>query len=70
MDCQEAFRKTLLEPFFLKKDEAARVKSFKDSVPYIEEALQTHFTEVKKTMGFNQLLEHREHYLPKGPSTS
>ncbi|ONH70765.1 Protein COS4 [Saccharomyces cerevisiae] len=28
-----------LEPFSLKKDEAAKVKSFKDSVPYIEEAL-------------------------------
>ncbi|CAI4494086.1 AMM_1a_G0022490.mRNA.1.CDS.1 [Saccharomyces cerevisiae] len=48
LDCQEEFRKTLLEPFFLKKDEAARVKSFKDSVPYIEEALGVYFTEVEK----------------------
>ncbi|QHS76466.1 DUP/COS family protein [Saccharomyces paradoxus] len=47
-DCQEAFRRTLLEPFSLKKDEAAKVKSFKDSVPYIEEALQVYFTEVEK----------------------
>ncbi|CAE6497474.1 Cos11p [Saccharomyces cerevisiae PE-2] len=45
-DCQEAFRRTLLEPFSLKKDEAAKVKSFKDSVPYIEEALQVYFEEV------------------------
>ncbi|CAI4442294.1 CPA_1a_G0017710.mRNA.1.CDS.1 [Saccharomyces cerevisiae] len=47
-DCQEAFRTTLLEPFSLKKDEAAKVKSFKDSVPYIEEVLQVYFTEVDK----------------------
>ncbi|PTN22434.1 Cos5p [Saccharomyces cerevisiae] len=44
MGCQEAFRTTLLEPFSLKKDEAAKVKSFKDSVPYIEEALQVYAT--------------------------
>ncbi|CAD6633186.1 XXYS1_4_G0011670.mRNA.1.CDS.1 [Saccharomyces cerevisiae] len=48
MSCQEAFRTTLLEPFSLKKDEAAKVKSFKDSVPYIEEALGVYFTEVEK----------------------
>ncbi|CAI4296986.1 BAD_collapsed_G0006640.mRNA.1.CDS.1 [Saccharomyces cerevisiae] len=42
------FRKTVLEPFSLKKDEAAKVKSFKDSVPYIEEALGVYFTEVEK----------------------
>ncbi|CAI4768042.1 AKH_1a_G0046660.mRNA.1.CDS.1 [Saccharomyces cerevisiae] len=48
MSCQEAFRTTLLEPFSLKKDEAAKVKSFKDSVPYIEEALEVYFTEVEK----------------------
>ena len=48
MGCQEAFRTTLLEPFSLKKDEAAKVKSFKDSVPYIEEALGVYFTEVEK----------------------
>ncbi|CAI6403196.1 ALI_HP2_G0004850.mRNA.1.CDS.1 [Saccharomyces cerevisiae] len=48
MICQEAFRTTLLEPFSLKKDKAAKVKSFKDSVPYIEEALQVYFTEVDK----------------------
>ncbi|CAI4636568.1 BAL_1a_G0038640.mRNA.1.CDS.1 [Saccharomyces cerevisiae] len=48
MICQEAFRKTVLEPFSLKKDEAAKVKSFKDSVPYIEEALEVYFTEVEK----------------------
>ncbi|CAI4571083.1 CQS_1a_G0030310.mRNA.1.CDS.1 [Saccharomyces cerevisiae] len=47
-DCQEAFRTTLLEPFSLKKDEAAKVKSFKDSVPYVEEALQVYFKEVDK----------------------
>ncbi|CAI4887649.1 ADS_G0030790.mRNA.1.CDS.1 [Saccharomyces cerevisiae] len=46
--CQEAFRTTLLEPFSLKKDEAAKVKSFKDSVPYIEEALGVYFREVEK----------------------
>ncbi|CAI4291441.1 CEI_1a_G0004720.mRNA.1.CDS.1 [Saccharomyces cerevisiae] len=46
--CQEAFRTTLLEPFSLKKDEAAKVKSFKDSVPYIEEALEVYFTEVER----------------------
>ncbi|KAM5427951.1 Protein COS5 [Saccharomyces cerevisiae] len=44
MGCQEAFRTTLLEPFSLKKDKAAKVKSFKDSVPYIEEALQVYAT--------------------------
>ncbi|CAI4431469.1 BMC_2a_G0016570.mRNA.1.CDS.1 [Saccharomyces cerevisiae] len=48
MGCQEAFRTTLLEPFSLKKDEGAKVKSFKDSVPYIEEALEVYFTEVEK----------------------
>ncbi|ONH71176.1 Protein COS1 [Saccharomyces cerevisiae] len=48
MSCQEAFRTTLLEPFSLKKDEAAKAKSFKDSVPYIEEALGVYFTEVEK----------------------
>ncbi|CAI4420149.1 CEL_1a_G0013720.mRNA.1.CDS.1 [Saccharomyces cerevisiae] len=48
MGCQEAFRTTLLEPFSLKKDEAAKVKSFKDSVPYIEETLGVYFTEVEK----------------------
>ncbi|CAI6690952.1 BAD_collapsed_G0044560.mRNA.1.CDS.1 [Saccharomyces cerevisiae] len=48
MGCQEAFRTTPLEPFSLKKDEAAKVKSFKDSVPYIEEALEVYFTEVEK----------------------
>ncbi|CAI4580005.1 BAP_1a_G0031210.mRNA.1.CDS.1 [Saccharomyces cerevisiae] len=48
MSCQEAFRTTLLEPFSLKKDEAAKVKSFKDSVPYIEEALEVYFTEVER----------------------
>ncbi|CAH1829342.1 unnamed protein product [Saccharomyces cerevisiae] len=48
MSCQEAFRTTLLEPFSLKKDESAKVKSFKDSVPYIEEALEVYFTEVEK----------------------
>ncbi|CAD6622881.1 HLJ1_G0054580.mRNA.1.CDS.1 [Saccharomyces cerevisiae] len=47
-DCREAFRTTLLEPFSLKKDETAKVKSFKDSVPYIEEALGVYFTEVEK----------------------
>ncbi|CAI4303745.1 BMC_2a_G0006770.mRNA.1.CDS.1 [Saccharomyces cerevisiae] len=44
MGCQEAFRTTLLEPFSLKKDEPVKVKSFKDSVPYIEEALQVYAT--------------------------
>nr|CAI6535262.1 ADM_HP1_G0023420.mRNA.1.CDS.1 [Saccharomyces cerevisiae] len=48
MGCQEAFRTSVLEPFSLKKDEAAKVKSFKDSVPYIEEALGVYFTEVEK----------------------
>ncbi|CAI4662983.1 BBM_1a_G0038950.mRNA.1.CDS.1 [Saccharomyces cerevisiae] len=42
MICQEAFRTSVLEPFSLKKDEAAKVKSFKDFVPYIEEALQVY----------------------------
>ncbi|CAI6775480.1 BAF_HP2_G0052900.mRNA.1.CDS.1 [Saccharomyces cerevisiae] len=48
MSCQEAFRTTLLEPFSFKKDEASKAKSFKDSVPYIEEALGVYFTEVEK----------------------
>ncbi|CAI4756752.1 BBM_1a_G0047190.mRNA.1.CDS.1 [Saccharomyces cerevisiae] len=48
MICQEAFRTSVLEPFSLKKDEAAKVKSFKDSVPYIEEALEVYLTEVEK----------------------
>ncbi|CAI4310592.1 AGA_1a_G0006510.mRNA.1.CDS.1 [Saccharomyces cerevisiae] len=48
MGCQEAFRTSVLEPFSLKKDEAAKVKSFKDSVPYIEEALGVYFREVEK----------------------
>ncbi|CAI4579881.1 CIH_collapsed_G0039690.mRNA.1.CDS.1 [Saccharomyces cerevisiae] len=43
-DCEKMFRTTVLEPFSLKKDEAAKVKSFKDSVPYIEEALQVYAT--------------------------
>ncbi|CAI4037046.1 SMKI16G3430 [Saccharomyces mikatae IFO 1815] len=47
-DCQESFRRNILEPFFLQKDEAARIKSFKESVPYIEEAVQTYFAEVDK----------------------
>ena len=48
LDCQEAFRRIILEPFFLQKDEAARIKSFRESVPYIEEAVQTYFAEVDK----------------------
>ncbi|CAI4733592.1 CCT_1a_G0044330.mRNA.1.CDS.1 [Saccharomyces cerevisiae] len=47
-DCEKMFRTTLLEPFSLKKDEAAKVKSFENSVPYIEEALGVYFTEVEK----------------------
>ena len=47
-DCEKMFRTTVLEPFSLKKDKAAKVKSFKDSVPYIEEALGVYFTEVEK----------------------
>ncbi|ONH79492.1 Protein COS7 [Saccharomyces cerevisiae] len=43
-DCEKMFRTTVLEPFSLKKDKAAKVKSFKDSVPYIEEALQVYAT--------------------------
>ncbi|CAI4860514.1 AMH_1a_G0056770.mRNA.1.CDS.1 [Saccharomyces cerevisiae] len=45
--CQEAFRTTLLEPFSLKKDEAAKIKSFKYSVLYIEEALESLFNTEK-----------------------
>ncbi|CAI4050711.1 DUP/COS family protein SKDI_15G0040 [Saccharomyces kudriavzevii IFO 1802] len=47
-DCQEAFRIAILEPFSLKKDDDSKLKSFKDSVPYIEEALKVYFTEVDK----------------------
>ncbi|CAI4044277.1 Cos9p SKDI_11G0030 [Saccharomyces kudriavzevii IFO 1802] len=47
-NCQEAFRLTILEPFSLKKDDDSKLKSFKDSVPYIEEALEVYFTEVDK----------------------
>lgn len=48
-DCssfRESFRIFILEPFCLKKDNDAKVKSFKESVPYIEEALQVYFARV------------------------
>ncbi|CAI4911112.1 BBT_HP_G0004210.mRNA.1.CDS.1 [Saccharomyces cerevisiae] len=32
--CPEAFRTTLLEPFCLKEDKNAKIKSFKDSIPF------------------------------------
>ncbi|CAI4054756.1 DUP/COS family protein SKDI_02G0020 [Saccharomyces kudriavzevii IFO 1802] len=47
-NCQEAFRLAILEPFSVKKDDDSKLKSFKDSVPYIEEALEVYFTEVDK----------------------
>jgi hypothetical protein len=47
-ECQKAFRKVLLEPFSVKKDESSKIKSFGDSVPYIEEALQVYSTEFEK----------------------
>ncbi|CAI4045462.1 hypothetical protein SKDZ_11G3110 [Saccharomyces kudriavzevii ZP591] len=47
-NCQEAFRLNILEPFSSNKDDDSRLKSFKDSVPYIEEALEVYFTEVDK----------------------
>ncbi|KAG2505806.1 Cos9p [Saccharomyces cerevisiae] len=47
-ECQKAFRKVLLEPFSVKKDESSKIKSFGDSVPYIEEALQVYSTEFDK----------------------
>ncbi|CAI4065446.1 hypothetical protein SUVZ_09G0010 [Saccharomyces uvarum] len=43
---RESFRIYILEPFSLKKDNDAKVKSFKESVPYIEEALQVYFGRV------------------------
>lgn len=46
--CYESFRKSILELFSLKKDNNAKVKSFKESVPYIEEALKVYFAEVDK----------------------
>ncbi|CAI4047286.1 hypothetical protein SKDZ_12G4860 [Saccharomyces kudriavzevii ZP591] len=46
--CQEAFRTTILKPFSLKKDDDAKLKSFGDSVPYIEKALEFYFAEVNK----------------------
>ncbi|CAI4055373.1 hypothetical protein SUVZ_16G4630 [Saccharomyces uvarum] len=48
--CYESFRKSILEPFSLKKDKNAKVKSFKESVPYIEEALEVYFAEVDKRL--------------------
>ncbi|KAF4003385.1 DUP family protein [Saccharomyces cerevisiae] len=58
MVCQEAFRTTLLEPFSLKKDEAAKVKSFKDSVPYIEEALEFILQKLKNNGSCSILKNH------------
>ncbi|EHN00649.1 Cos6p [Saccharomyces cerevisiae x Saccharomyces kudriavzevii VIN7] len=47
-NCQEVFILTILEPFSLKKDDGSKLKTFKDSVPYIEGALEVYFTEVDK----------------------
>ena len=47
-DCYKAFRTTLLKPFSLEKDDAAKNITFTDSIPYIEEALQVYFTQVDK----------------------
>ncbi|CAI6609899.1 BBF_HP2_G0031400.mRNA.1.CDS.1 [Saccharomyces cerevisiae] len=47
-ECQKAFKKVLLEPFSVKKDESSKIKSFGDSVPYIEEALQVYSAEFDK----------------------
>lgn len=44
--CREAFRTTLLMPFSLKKDKNAKIKSFIDSNPFIEETLQVYSTEI------------------------
>ncbi|CAI4050864.1 hypothetical protein SUVZ_14G0040 [Saccharomyces uvarum] len=44
--CQQSFRLCILNPFSLKKDNDAKVKSFKESVPYIEEALKVYFGRV------------------------
>ncbi|CAI4057998.1 hypothetical protein SUVZ_02G6370 [Saccharomyces uvarum] len=47
--CYESFRTYILEPFSLKEDNNAKAKSFKESVPYIEEALKVYFAEVDKS---------------------
>ncbi|CAI1528409.1 hypothetical protein SEUBUCD646_0K00120 [Saccharomyces eubayanus] len=44
--CYESFRTFILEPFSLTKDNGAKFKSFKESVLYIEEALQVYFARV------------------------
>ncbi|QHS75972.1 Cos10p [Saccharomyces paradoxus] len=46
-DCQEAFRKTILEPVVLRREnEGARFTSFEVSVFHIEKAVQVYFTKV------------------------
>ncbi|CAI6385420.1 BBF_HP2_G0000930.mRNA.1.CDS.1 [Saccharomyces cerevisiae] len=39
-DCQEVSKTILLQPFSLKKDETAKVKSFQDFAPCIKEAFE------------------------------
>ncbi|CAI4233832.1 ANE_G0000030.mRNA.1.CDS.1 [Saccharomyces cerevisiae] len=39
-DCQEASKTILLQPFSLKKDETAKIKSFQDFAPCIKEAFE------------------------------
>lgn len=45
--CQEAFRKMLLEPFSLKKNDFANAKVPDGSVCYTEKALQVYFTQIE-----------------------
>lgn len=48
-DCQEAFRRTILEPVVLRKaNEDTRFKPFEISDPYIEKALQTYATKINE----------------------
>lgn len=46
--CQQSFRLCILNTFSLKKDNDAKVKSFKESVTYIEDALKVYFPRVDK----------------------
>ena len=46
--CQEAFRKMLLEPFSLKKNDFANAKVPDGSVCYTEKALQVYFTQIER----------------------
>ncbi|CAI1691901.1 hypothetical protein SEUBUCD646_0N00100 [Saccharomyces eubayanus] len=48
--CKQSFRLCILIPSSLKKDNDAKYKSFKESVPYIEEALEVYFAKLDERL--------------------